>query len=248
MTRPIVLIHGSPGAPIAWKGVIKALGENTTVITPGLPDHNQPHPPQRRETAEMATAIADAIGSQPDGIVLAGHSFGGNVALHIALAGKVKVAALVLIEPVELATLSALGEEAAYNEARALFDSYVAKAKVGEANAVGIMIDFWFGAEAFGRMPEPVQGFLRSQVLVNVRDVEATFREKHSRASLAALTMPITIAYGTKSPAVARLVAERLANTVKNGRSVALDGADHGMLATHATQVATLINETAARM
>jgi len=248
MARPIILIHGSPGAPNAWKGVIKALGETATVITPGLPDHNQPNPPQRRETAEMATSIADALGPQPDGIVLAGHSFGGNVALHIALAFKVKVAALVLIEPVEMATLPVLGEEAAYNEARALFDFYVAKAKAGEANAVGIMIDFWFGAEAFGRMPEPVQNFLRSQVLVNVRDVEATFREQHSRASLAALTMPITIAYGTKSPAVARLVAERLAVTVKNGHSAPLDGADHGMLATHALQVATLIKETVARI
>lgn len=248
MTQPIVLIHGSPGAPNAWKGVNKALGESAMVITPGLPDHNQPHPAQRRETTEMAATIADSLGPQPDGIVLVGHSFGGNVALHIALAGKVKVAALVLIEPVALATLPVLGEEAAYNEARALFDSYVAKAKAGEANAVGIMIDFWFGAEAFGRMPGPVQGFLRSQVLVNVRDVEATFREQHSRVSLAALTMPITVAYGTKSPAVARLVAERLAVTVKNGRSVALDGADHGMLATHAPQVATLIKETVARI
>lgn len=248
MTRPVVLIHGSHGAPNAWKGVIKALGENMTAVTPGLPDHNQSGPPQRRETAEMAASIADTLGPQPDGIVLVGHSFGGNVALHIALAGKVKVAALVLVEPVELATLPVLGEEAAYDEAKTLFDSYVAKARAGEANAVGIMIDFWFGAEAFGRMPEPVQSFLRSQVLVNVRDVEATFREKHSRASLAALTMPITVAYGTKSPAVAQLVAERLAVTVKNGRSAPLDGADHGMLATHAPQVAALIKETMARI
>jgi pimeloyl-ACP methyl ester carboxylesterase len=248
MTQPVVLIHGSPGAPNAWKGVIKALGESAMVITPGLPDHNQPHPAQRRETTEMAATIADSLGPQPDGIALVGHSFGGNVALHIALAGKVKVVALVLVEPVELATLPVLGEGAAYNEAKTLFDSYVSKAKVGEANAVGILIDFWFGAEAFGRMPEPVQGFLRSQVLVNVRDVEATFREQHSRASLAALTMPITIAYGTKSPAVAKLVAECLAATVTNGRSAPLDGADHGMLATHAPQVAALIKETVARI
>ena len=118
MSRPIVLLHGSPGAPNAWKGVIKALGEDVTVITPGLPDHNQPHPPQRRETAEMAATIVDALGPQPDGIVLAAHSYGGNVALQIALAGKVKVAALVLIEPVALAILPVLGEEAAYRRSQ----------------------------------------------------------------------------------------------------------------------------------
>jgi pimeloyl-ACP methyl ester carboxylesterase len=247
MTRPIVLIHGSPGAPSAWKGVIKALGEGVTTMTPTLPDHGQPHPPRQRETEEMAATIAQSLGPQPDGIVLAGHSFGGNVALHMALAGAVKIAALVLVEPVELATLPALGEEAAYLEAKALFDSYVTKAKAGEADAVGIMIDFWFGAEAFGRMPAPVQSFLRSQTLVNVRDVEATFRERHAREKLAALSMPVTIAYGTKSPAVAKLVAQRLAATVKNGRSAPLDGADHGMLASHAPQIAALISETMAR-
>lgn len=241
--RPIVLIHGSPGAPNAWKGVVKALGEGVKTVTPGLPDHNQPVEPQRRETAEMAASIVEALGPQPDGIVLAGHSYGGNVALQIALAGKIKVAALVLIEPVALAILPALGEEAAYRQAKTLFDSYIAKGKAGEAGAVGIMIDFWFGAAAFGRMPAPVQEFLRSQTKVNVRDVEATFRETHSREKLAALSMPVIVAYGTRSPAVARLVAERLAATVQHGKAVPLDGADHGMLATHAPQVAALIGK-----
>jgi pimeloyl-ACP methyl ester carboxylesterase len=246
MSRPIVLLHGSPGAPNAWKGVIKTLGEGSNVITPGLPDHNQPHPPQRRETAEMAATIIDGLGPQPDGIVLAAHSYGGNVALHIALAGKVKVAALVLIEPVALAILPVLGEEAAYREAKTLFDRYIAKGRA-DADAVGIMIDFWFGAEAFGRMPPPVQGFLRSQTEVNLRDVEATFREHHTREQLASLSMPMTVAYGTRSPDVAKLVARRLAATVQSGKAVPLEGADHGMLATHAPQVAALIRETEVR-
>ena len=245
MTRPIVLIHGSPGAPNAWKGVVRALGEDTAVITPGLPDHNQPHPPQRRETAEMAATIADELGPQPAGIVLAAHSYGGNVALQMALSDKVKVAALVLVEPVALGILPPLGEEKAYGEARAVFDSYIAQAHAGETDAVRTMIEFWFGSGAFARMPDPVRGFLRSQTAVNARDVEATFREHHTREKLAALSIPVIVAYGTKSPAVAKLIAERLAATVKNGKAVPLDGADHGMLATHAPQIAALIKETA---
>lgn len=246
MTRPIVLIHGSPGAPSAWKGVIKALGEGTTVLTPGLPDHNQPVVPPRRETAAMAAAIVAGLGAQPDGIVLAGHSYGGNVALQIALAGRMKVAALVLVEPVALAVLPVLGEAAAYGDAKALFDSYIAKARAGEAGAVGIMIDFWFGAAAFARMPQSVRDFLHGQTEVNVRDVEATFRESHSRERLAALPMPVTVAYGTRSPPVARLIAERLAATVANGTAVPLEGADHGMLATHAPQIAALVAQAMA--
>ena len=100
MNRPVVLIHGSPGKPSAWKGVIKALGDDVTAITPSLPDRNHTYQPRERETAAMAAAIVDDLGPQPDGIVLAGHSYGGNVALQIALANHVPVAALVLVEPV----------------------------------------------------------------------------------------------------------------------------------------------------
>jgi pimeloyl-ACP methyl ester carboxylesterase len=64
---------------------------------------------------------------------------------------------------------------------------------------------------------------------------------------LAALSAPVAIAYGTSSPAVSELIAKRLAATVKHGEAVPLDGADHGMLATHAPQLAELIRSTVAR-
>ena len=92
MNRPVVLIHGSSLClPSAWKGVIKALGDDVTAITPSL--HNRSYPLRGRETAAMAAAIVDDLGPQPDGIVLVGHSYGGNVALQIALANHVPVAA-----------------------------------------------------------------------------------------------------------------------------------------------------------
>ena len=247
MSRPIVLLHGSPGAPASWKGVVKALGEGCEILTPSLPDHGATTPPQPRETHEMAAQIVAVLGPQPDGIVLAGHSFGGNVALQMALSGAVKVAALVLVEPVALAILPALGEDAAYAEAKGIFDRYIERGHAGDPAAIGIMIDFWFGAAAFARMPEPVRAFLGSQMAVNLRDVAATFRERHTREELAALAMPQTVAWGEKSPAVARLIAERLAATAQDARAVMLEGADHGMLASHAPQVAALIAQTAAR-
>ena len=248
MSRPIVLLHGSPGAPASWKGVVKALGADNQIVTPTLPDHGAAAPPPPRETQEMAASVAAALGPQPDGIVLAGHSYGGNVALQMALAGTVKVAALVLIEPVALAVLPALGEDAAYAKARAIFDRYLERGRAGDAEAVGVTIDFWFGAGSFARLPEPVRGFLRSQTAVNMRDVAATFRERHARERLAALSMPVTVAWGGKSPAVAWLIAERLAATVPRGRATMLESADHGMLASHAPQVAALIAEAAARI
>lgn len=247
MSRPIVLLHGSPGAPSAWKGVCRALGEASPVLVPALPDHGMAVQPPKRETAEMAAAVVRALGRQDSGIVLAGHSYGGNVALQIALAGEIEVAALVLLEPVALATLPALGEAAAYAEARQVFDAYVARGLAGETDAIGAMIDFWFGAGAFARMPPAAADFLRQQTAVNLRDVQATFREVHAVETLARLAMPVTIAWGTKSPAIARLIAEKLAGTVLQGNAVALDGADHGMLATHAPQIAALIAAAAGR-
>lgn len=243
--RTVVLIHGSPGAPAAWKGVARALGEGTEIVMPPLPDHGQPHPPPRRETAEIAAAIAAELGPRPEGVVLAGHSYGGNVALHIALSGALKVEALVLLEPVALGLLPVLGDIAAHAEAKAVFDGYIARGHAGEADAIATMIDFWFGAGAFARLPDAVRLHLVRQTAVNLRDVEATFRERYARAGLGALAMPVAVVFGSNSPPLARSIAERLAAAVANGRAECLAGADHGMLASHAPQIAGLIGRTA---
>jgi pimeloyl-ACP methyl ester carboxylesterase len=123
--------------------------------------------------------------------VLAGHSYGGVVALAVALRGHVSIGALVLIEPVALKVLTMDGESEAYAAAKAVFDDYISRFESGDGRAVQKMVDFWFGEGAFARMPEPLAAYLIKETAANIKDVRATFRESYSVDALRRLHMPV---------------------------------------------------------
>jgi pimeloyl-ACP methyl ester carboxylesterase len=237
----LLLIHGSPGSSQTWRGIGKKLAERYSIVAPTLPGHGVGDPVDVQETDAIAAATLSALGKLSEPVTIAAHSFGAVLALQMALSGRLQIARLVLFEPVAFAILPATGEQAAFDAAKPIFDGYAAKHRAGDPDAVAIMADFWFGAGAFAKMPPPVQGFMRQQAPVNVRDVEAVFRERYALDAWRRLTMPVMVAYGDRSPAVARLIAEKLAAALPQGRAVAIAGANHGMLASHPDVVAQLI-------
>lgn len=238
---PLVLIHGSPGNAQSWKGVVARLKDRFTVILPTLPGHGDDFDSRPTETAALAAGVVESIGPLAGPVVLAGHSYGGNVALHIALSGRLAIERMVLFEPVALNVLAATGHGAEHAAAKTLFDEYVSKVAAGDPEAIGMMVDYWFGEGAFGRMPQPMRNYLAARAPVNARDVAATFREHYSALALHALAMPVTVAYGTASPAIARVLAEAIAKAVGLGFTLAIKGGTHAMLVSNAEAVANAI-------
>ena len=90
---PLVLIHGSPANGKTWKAVGDLLSDRFRVIAPTLPGHeiDAAPTPSPMKTEEMGTAIEQVIGHHGRPIRLAAHSFGSNVALAIALGGRVSL-------------------------------------------------------------------------------------------------------------------------------------------------------------
>ena len=110
---PLVLIHGSPANGKTWKAVGDLLSNRFRVIAPTLPDHevNARPSPSPMRTEDMAQAVEQVIGERDRPIRLAAHSFGSNVALAIALGGRVAIDWLVLFEPVTMKILPVAGED-----------------------------------------------------------------------------------------------------------------------------------------
>jgi len=131
--------------------------------------------------------------------VLAGHSYGGVVALAVALRGNVPVGALVLFEPVALKVLIMGDESEDYATAKAVFDDYISRFEGGDERAVRKMVDFWFGEGAFAKMPEPLTAYLIKETATNIKDVRATFRENYSVDALRRLQMPVVTVVGERS-------------------------------------------------
>lgn len=239
---PLVLVHGSPGDGRAWSRVARHLAPGFRVLTPDLPGYGGSDAvPAGAGTAEMATAIGELIGGMAEPVWVAGHSYGGNVALHAALAHRDRIRGLILFEPVFIRALALAGERDVLEMATRHFDDYVRRVEGGDAAAIDRMIDFWFGTGAFGRLPPPVQGFLIGAAPKNAADVRAAFRESVTEAALTGFDRPALIAYGGKSPPVAPIIARSLAKLMPHAESVPIEGASHGMLDTHAEAVARVI-------
>ena len=244
----IVLVHGSPGTSKAWQRVAERLAGRFRVVAPSLPGYGEstPAPPggpaDNTYAAEAIEAIADAVGPLA---ALVGHSYGGVVALRVALRAKVAPPALGLFEPVAVPILGTVGDREGLEAAKAVFDGYCASAEAGDPRAVRTMVEYWFGPGAFEQMPEPMRAYLVENTANNVRDVRATFRDAYPLDGLRALAMPVLVVHGERSPEAMRKICEALASTVRRGSLVRLDNATHALTTTHADAVAGLIAKLA---
>ena len=88
-----VLLHGTPLTPAAWDGVAARLRPRGHVLCPvATPAADADDAP-----AELAAWLASAQSGLPDRMHVVGHSFGGQVALDLALLAPGRVRALTLI-------------------------------------------------------------------------------------------------------------------------------------------------------
>ena len=247
---PLILIHGSPGNGGMWKGVATDLAGRHTVWTVTLPDHDRP--PQAsyptRDIEYFAAAVETLAATVGNSIGIVGHSFGGIVALRLALRGKASVDRVVLLEPVAIPALGILGQAEAEQEMRSVFDTYRRHHREGHADAAATtMIDFWFGAGAYAQMPDAVQTYIRDRNALTVRDVTAVLSERYTADGLAALAVPTLVVCGGASPAATRLITSTLASALGAGKLAVLDGADHALLTDRPREVADLIDRFVAR-
>ncbi|MDP1838842.1 MAG: alpha/beta hydrolase [Reyranella sp.] len=247
---PLVLVHGSPGEGRSWARVVPHLKDRFRTICPDLPgyggsDRLEADEPAGRmdamgaAVARLVERLADSLGAP---VRLVGHSYGGNIALQAALqvqAGAVE--RIVLLEPVYFRALQLTGDEAALKPAAAHFEDYARRATAGEPEVVRLMIDYWFGDGAFGRMPDPVRGYLSASAARNAIDVRSSFLGTSTAAELAALQCPVMIVDGETSQEIVRSIARALVTLLPNARMEGLAGANHGMLDTHPEAVARLI-------
>jgi pimeloyl-ACP methyl ester carboxylesterase len=246
----VVLLHGSPGTSKAWLKVAERLADRFRVIAPNLPGYGETSaapagaPPDNAYATRLVETLLAEVGTPR---VLAGHSYGGVIALRVALGGAVAPRALALFEPVAVPLLEALGEAEVFADSKAVFDRYLAAFDRGDGGAVRIMVDYWFGAGAYEHMAPPMKEFLSSHTAHNVHDVRATFRERYTTEALRRLPMPVQVVCGTRGPEAMTRICRGIAAHAPQGSLVTLEKATHALTATHADAVADLIAALAAR-
>jgi len=239
-----VLVPGSCSTGAAWRPVIASWAGQFRCVTTSLlgygrtQERRTPADPSIAHEAEAVEAVIRTAGGRAH---LIGHSFGGLVAIAVALRNKVPLASLVVVEAPAVELLRAEGEDRHYSAFRRMTQGYFADFAAGNPEAIAAMIDFYGGTGTFASWPPRVRAYAVETTAANILDWASAYNFPLSSAALAAIQAPFLVLRGGAShPAVQRanaLIGER----VSGATLATIDGAAHFMIATHADEVARLI-------
>ena len=240
----VVLVPGSCSTGAAWRPIIEEWrGRFRTVTTSllgygGTAERRTPGDTSILHEADIVEAVLRRAGR---GVHLVGHSFGGLVALAVAIRGHAELASLTIIEAPAAGLLRVNGEHQHYRAFRAMSDAYHAAFAGGNAEAIAVMIDFYGGVGTFASWPPRVRAYAVETTPANILDWASAYDFAPREAALAAVNRPaLVLRGGTSHPAVQR-ANELVSASLRRAKLATIESAAHFMIATHPHEVGRLI-------
>lgn len=243
----VITLHCSGAGASQWRHFAEALGCRYEMLAPEHYGCETSGP----WTGEHAFTLADEaartialIEKSEEKVHLVGHSYGGGVALHVALARPGRIASIALYEPSAFHLLQQMGEPGAkaYAEiagvARRICDGVVTGDYRG---AVTDFVDYWNGPGTWDTMRPAVRNALICWAPKGPLDFRALIDEPTPASAYRGLNFPALILRGEHAPMPTRVIAEGLSELLPTSRLMVIDGAGHMGPLTHAPEVSALI-------
>jgi pimeloyl-ACP methyl ester carboxylesterase len=245
--RPkVIALHCSGAGAGEWSCLIETLGGNCEVYAPeqyGCPRRGHWTGERAFRLADEAEPVIAAIDQSENKIHLVGHSFGGGLALHIALARPSRILSMALYEPSAFHLLPQMGEAGAnaYAEIASIAD------RIGQAVIAGdyrggvvAFVDYW-NPGSWSALRPPVKEALTRWAPKGPLDFRALMTEPTIDKHYCNLSFPVLLLCGEHAPSPTRIIAERLQDLLPKSRMTVVDEAGHMGPLTHAVEVSRLI-------
>jgi pimeloyl-ACP methyl ester carboxylesterase len=248
--RPVVIaLHCSGSTGRQWRTLADTFGANAAVVAPDLIG-TESGGPWRGEAsfslADEAAPILDLIDGSPDPVHLVGHSYGGAVALQVAMRRPSRIASLAVYEPILFSALARMGPAGAgaLRELQALAQAVDAGVASGDHEAAAQrFVDYWNGAGAWTGLSSRGRAEMLHYLPKLRLDFEAAFFNPVPLKAYCWLRMPILILEGEHAPQPTALIARELHSAIPQARRVTVRGAGHMGPLTHAADVAALLGD-----
>jgi pimeloyl-ACP methyl ester carboxylesterase len=240
----VVLVPGSCSTGAAWRPVISQWKGRFRCVTTsllgygGTAERRTARDTDISHEAEIVEAVIRRAGCP---VHLVGHSFGGLTAVAVALRHRVQLLSLTIAEAPAPEILRHAGEHEHYRAFRDMTESYFAAFQAGEKAAIERMIDFYGGAGTFASWPQRVRDYAVEATPVNILDWASADGFALTPALLRAVGIPALVLWGEASHPAVRRANELLGRSMPNALTLAIPGAAHFMIATHAGEVAGVI-------
>lgn len=242
----IFSLHCSGGTPNQWRPLADRLGREARLFAPALIgyDPDEPWDPARGPTLDdEARRIGNLLDTVPGPVDLVGHSFGGAVALRVALHRPGRIRRLVVYEPALFSLLAGSPDDRG-----ALAEIMSVANAIGEAldvdhpaAAAARFVDYWSGEGSWAGLDARPRALLESRMAKVMAEYDALSGDQTPLSAYVRLRLPVLWIEGGRSPAPVHDVRRRLLPVLPDTRIVRLPDAGHMGPLTRAAEVADII-------
>jgi pimeloyl-ACP methyl ester carboxylesterase len=203
---PLLLVHGLGGSAANWVELVAAASGRFRILAPDLPGHGGSGRAQPRAgMTQFADAVAGLIEREAAAPTLvAGHSFGGLVALRLAQRRPDLVRGLLLAAPAGIATRTRAVQIAVFVAGLLRPGRWVAPFRYRYSDRVWyrrVLFQRWFVADPLALSPRATVGFLEGPLEhVDTRTAARAMLADDPRLDLEHVRCPAIVLWGARDP------------------------------------------------
>jgi pimeloyl-ACP methyl ester carboxylesterase len=245
MQQTVLLIHSGGFTSRQWRRLAAMLSPDFNVLAPDLLGYGAERWPDgepfhfRQDLAYLESMLDGGSAAH-----LVGHSYGGLLALQIALRRPDLVRSLALYDPVAFGILD--DGDVADAEARKVLDLVPDQWNRDESGAdqawLRGFVEWWNGDGAWDRMGDDAKNAFLSTGWKVFQEARSLIADRTSFAAWSTISVPSLILGGAESPRAERRVVERLGEALPHSTVRFFDGVGHMGPISHAA----IVNEAIA--
>jgi pimeloyl-ACP methyl ester carboxylesterase len=201
---PVVLVHGLAGSATNWLVLVPELVERYRLLVVDLPGHGRSQPPPRGSSvSDFAASVAEVIEHEDAApAFVAGHSYGGQVALRLAQRRPELVRGLLLVAPAGIATTTRAVQAAVAFAGYVRPGRWVAPLRHRYSGRLWYrraVFRPWFVSDAAAISEQAAVGFLEGQRLhLDTRTAGRAMVADDPRQDLEHVACPVVVLWGAR--------------------------------------------------
>jgi len=236
----VLLIHSGGFTSRQWRKLSELLAPRYRVLAPDLLGYGESGPwpnGQPFHFDQDVDFIEALLDREQTPAHLVGHSYGGFLALKLALRRPELVRSIAAYEPVAFGILDETEDADAIEGLRSVKLTWEPDASGADEAWLRSFIEWWNGPGAWDQLNEPTRAAFRAMGWKVFNEVMSLAADRTPAATWATISVPALILGGELSPLAERRVVEKLGAALPRGTARIIPGVGHMAPISHAAAV-----------